>query len=71
MVSARENFRGAEDWLVSESGPPATGDWREWHYEWGRVGLAYEPRDGAAEAYVEWEPLHSQLIAEMQRRLRS
>jgi hypothetical protein len=67
-----ENFRAAEDWLVSELGPPhVAGDSREWHYEWGSVVLAYEIRDGAAEAYVVWEPLHSELQAAIQRRLRS
>jgi hypothetical protein len=71
-TSERENFRVAEDWLVSELGPPdASGDSREWHYEWGTVGLAYEPRDGAAEAYVLWEPLHSELTTEIKLRLRS
>jgi len=71
-TSRDENFRAAEDWLVSELGPPhVAGDSREWHYEWGSVVLAYEIRDGAAEAYVVWEPLHSELLAEIQRRLRS
>lgn len=71
-TSRDENFRAAEDWLVSELGPPhVAGDSREWHYEWGSVVLAYEIRDGAAEAYVVWEPLHSELLDEIQRRLRS
>jgi hypothetical protein len=68
----RENFRVAEDWLVEELGPPHhSGDSREWHYDWGSVHPAYEPRDGAAEAYVLWEPLHSELMAEAELRLRS
>jgi len=71
-TSERENFRVAEDWLVSELGPPgASGDSREWHYDWGSVNLAFEPRDGAAEAYVLWEPLHSELTTEIELRLRS
>jgi hypothetical protein len=71
-TSAEENFGAAEDWLVFELGPPhVAGDSREWHYEWGSVVLAYEIRDGAAEAYVVWEPLHSELLAEMRERLRS
>lgn len=70
-TSEQENFRVAEDWLVSELGPPdASGDSREWHYEWGSVSLAYE-RDGAAEAYVLWEPLHSELMTEIELRLRT
>lgn len=71
-TTVEENFRAAEDWLVSELGSPhVAGDSREWHYEWGSVVLAYEVRDGAAEAYVVWEPLHSELLAETRRRLRS
>lgn len=70
-ASARENFRVAEDWLASELGPPdGSGDSREWHYEWGSVGVAYD-RDGEAEAYILWEPLHSELMAEIKQRLRS
>jgi hypothetical protein len=65
-----ENFRIAEGWFRSELGPPhATRDSRRWRYEWGTVGLEYEPRDGAAEAFVLWEPLHSELMAEIRRRL--
>jgi hypothetical protein len=70
--SAEENFRLAEDWLVRELGSPeSSGDSREWRYEWGSIGLTYEPRDGAAEAYILWEPLSSELNAEIEERLRS
>ena len=71
-ISAEENFRAAEDWLASELGPPhVAGESVEWRYEWGSVVLAYEIRDGAAEAWIAWEPLHSELLAEMRERLRS
>jgi hypothetical protein len=71
-TSPQENFRVAEDWLVGELGPPdRSGDSREWRYEWGSVLLTYEPRDGAAEAHILWEPLHSELLAEMRERIRS
>jgi hypothetical protein len=72
--SPEKRYRVAEDWLVSELGSPhhfGDQDRREWRYEWGSVGLEYEPRDGAAEAYVVWEPLHSELLAEMRERIRS
>jgi hypothetical protein len=71
-ASAPENFRAAEDWLVSELGTPhGSRDHPEWRYEWGSVGLTYEPRDGAAEVYILWEPLHSELLAEIARRIGS
>ena len=71
-TSPQENFRVAEDWLVRELGSPQSSeDSREWRYEWGYVGLTYEPRDGAAEAYILWEPLHSELMAEIRERIRS
>lgn len=71
-ISPQENFRVAGDWLVRELGSPqSSGDSREWRYEWGSVGLTYEPRDGAAEAYILWEPLHSELLAEIRERIRS
>jgi hypothetical protein len=71
-TSREEDFHAAEDWLVSELGPPHdAGDSREWHYEWGSVVLAFEIRDGAAQAYISWEPLHSELRAETRERLRS
>ena len=72
--SPEERYRVAEDWLVSELGSPhhvGDQDRREWRYEWGSVGLEYEPRDGDAEAYVVWEPLHSELLAEISERIRS
>ena len=59
---------------MSELGSPhhvGDQDRREWRYEWGSVGLEYEPRDGDAEAYVVWEPLHSELLAEISERIRS
>jgi hypothetical protein len=68
----QENFRAAEDWLVRELGSAhSSGESREWRYEWGSVVLTYEPRDGAAEAYVLWEPLHSEMLAESRERLGS
>ncbi|MGH9197886.1 MAG: hypothetical protein ACRD1T_19355 [Acidimicrobiia bacterium] len=71
-TSPQENFGVAEDWLVRELGSPqSSGDSREWRYEWGSVGLTYEPRDRAAEAYILWEPLHSELLAEIRERIRS
>ncbi len=71
-TSPQENFRVAEDWLVRELGfPESSGESRRWRYEWGSVGLRYEPRDGAAEAYILWEPLSSELTAEIRERIRS
>jgi hypothetical protein len=71
-TSPQEKFRDAEDWLVGELGSPqSTGDSREWRYEWGSVGLTYEPRDGAAEAVILWEPFHSELVAEIREQIRS
>lgn len=70
--SAQEKYRAAEDWLEGELGSPQRdGDLREWRYEWGSVGLTYEPRDGAAEAVILWEPFHSELVAEINERIRS
>lgn len=37
----------------------------------GSVGLMYGPIDGAAEAYIAWEPFASELLAEMRERIRS
>lgn len=64
----QERYRVLEDWLVGELGTPHSlgdRDLRTWRYEWGSVGLTYEMRDGNAEAYILWEPLHSELLAEM------
>ncbi len=69
-TSPPENFRVAEDWLARELGlPHRSGESVEWRYDWGSVGLTYEPRDGAAEVYILWEPLHSELLAEMEERI--
>jgi hypothetical protein len=38
--------------------------------DWGSVGLTYELRDGAAEAYIQWEPLSSELNDEIEQRIR-
>jgi hypothetical protein len=71
-TSPQENFRAAEEWLEGELGSPqSAGDLREWRYEWGSVGLTYEPRDGAAEAVILWEPFHSELVAEIRERIGS
>lgn len=67
-ASSQENFRAAEDWLVTELGSPqGSRDQREWLYEWGSVRLMYEPRDGAAEVTILWEPLHSELMLEIRQ----
>jgi hypothetical protein len=71
-VSAGVNYRVAEKWLVHELGAPeSSGDSTEWRYEWGSVGITYEPIDGAAELYIAWEPLHSELLAEIRERIGS
>jgi hypothetical protein len=71
-TTPKENFRAAEDWLLRELGSPQRSrDVREWRYEWGSVGLAYEPRDGSAEVDILWEPPHSELVDEIEMRLRS
>jgi hypothetical protein len=68
----QENYRVAEEWLVGELGSPErSGDSREWRYEWGSVGLMYEPIDGLAELYIAWEPFASEVLAEIQERIRS
>ena len=68
----QERYRVAEDWLVGELGSPHSlgdRDLRTWQYQWGSVVLTYEMRDGNAEAYFLWEPLHSELLAEMRARI--
>jgi hypothetical protein len=68
--SPQENFRAAEEWLVSELGlPQGSRDPQKWRYDWGSVGLGYEPRDGAAEVHILWEPLHSELRDEAKRQI--
>jgi hypothetical protein len=71
-ANPQERYRVAEDWLEGELGSPHSlgdRDLKTWRYEWGSVGLGYEMRDGNAEAYVFWEPLHSELLAEMRDRI--
>jgi hypothetical protein len=68
----QERYRVAEDWLVGELGSPHSlgdRDLRTWQYQWGSVVLTYEMRDGNAKVYILWEPLHSELLAEMRARI--
>ena len=59
--SAVDAFAEAERWLVSELGAPHMSRGRrihkrvrEWRYDWGRVYLWHEPRDGEAEVVISW-----------------
>lgn len=60
-ASPDESFAKGAAWLEHELGTPheevpgpPEARRRAWTYEWGRVDLWHEPRDGAAEVVIRW-----------------